>query len=671
MYGIYCCLCTISTRLILVLNLEQKYPAGKVTIYFGSQTGTAEGFARTLMEEGKAAGKSLQKRLCRSLVLTFAFPLPPSGFNAKTIDLEDFNVEVLQETERAIFLMATYGEGEPTDNAIAFTKWMKNTEKELPADFLSKLKYCVFGLGNKQYEHYNLMGKSTNTCLEALGATRMFKYGEGDDDATLEEDFDNWRSQLWPALTAAFHPDAAVVEEVSSRTRLGSLDASSKIKLDFKAVKTEQKSITGTAAAATWGTANNHNIHASTRHFFTAPRADIVVNRELRSTAEKSAAEAGSTRHIELNLKGVNLHYQTADNLAIIPENSKANVAALAKSQGYDLDFTFAIQKAANNDDEEEFKHSFPSPCTVRDALTLYYDIQGPVKQALLKHLLPYVVDAQQLAWLTDILHKDNRAALKALSEEGGKSLVDLLANELSSCKIPLSDILHIVPFIQPRYYTISSSSSVHPDNVHVTISITEFAFKSGKQFTGLASGYVTSDTNNARVFVRPSSFRLPAQLSTPILMIGPGTGLAPMRALLQERKFQADKQKPSVAPKNVLFFGCKNRGVDFIYRDELEAFEKEGVLTAFHTAFSRDTKQKVYVQNLMVQAETAKELLDLLLNQGAYVYVCGATAMGTDVMAAFVKILQEQNNMSAAQATAFVKELQDKGRYVQELWTA
>lgn len=594
-----------------------------------------------------------------------------SGFNAKTIDLEDFNVEVLQETERAIFLMATYGEGEPTDNAIAFTKWMKNTEKELPADFLSKLKYCVFGLGNKQYEHYNLMGKSTNTCLEALGATRMFEYGEGDDDATLEEDFDNWRSQLWPALTAAFHPDAAVVEEVSSRTRLGSLDASSKIKLDFKAVKTEQKSITGTAAAAAWGAANNHNIHASTRHFFTAPRADIVVNRELRSTAEKSAAEAGSTRHIELNLKGVNLHYQTADNLAIIPENSTANVAALAKSQGYDLDFTFAVQKAANNDDEEEFKHSFPSPCTVRDALTLYYDIQGPVKQALLKHLLPYVADAQQLAWLTDILHKDNRAALKALSEEGGKSLVDLLTNELSSCKIPLSDILHIVPFIQPRYYTISSSSSVHPDNVHVTISITEFAFKSGKHFTGLASGYVTSDTNNARVFVRPSSFRLPAQLSTPILMIGPGTGLAPMRALLQERKFQTDKQKPAVAPKNVLFFGCKNRGVDFIYRDELEAFEKEGVLTGFHTAFSRDTKQKVYVQNLMVQSETAKELLDLLLNQGAYVYVCGATAMGTDVMAAFVKILQEQNNMSTAQATAFVKELQDKGRYVQELWTA
>eukprot|EP01032_Pedospumella_encystans_P018505 gene18505-21066_t len=625
-------------------DTQDKYPAGKVTIYFGSQTGTAEGFARTLMEEGKSA-----------------------GFNAKMIDLEDFSPDVLKETERAIFLMATYGEGEPTDNAISFTKWMKNLEKELGPDTLNKLKYSVFGLGNKQYEHYNLMGKLTNSSLEELGATRMFEYGEGDDDATLEEDFDAWRAQLWPALTAAFHPDAAVVEEVANRARLGSMDTHSKIKLDFRAVKTDLKSITGTAAAAA---VDPHTVHASTRHFFTAPRAKIVVNRELRSTAEKSAAEAGSTRHIEIDLKGVNLHYHTADNLAILPENSTDNVAALAKAQGYDLDYTFVVQKAPNNEDED-FQISFPSPCTVREALTLYYDIQGPVKQALLKHLIPYVTDAEQLAWLNNVLHKDNRALLKALSEEHGKNLVDLLTNELSSCKIPLSDILHIVPFIQPRYYTISSSSSVHPDNVHVTISITEFEFKNGKNFTGLTSGYVTSDCINARVFVRPSSFRLPAQLSTPIVMIGPGTGLAPMRALLQERKFQQAAQKPATAPKNVLFFGCKHRNVDYIYRDELEAYQKEGVLTSYYTAFSRDTKNKVYVQNLMTQPDTAKELLSLLIDQGAYVYVCGATAMGTDVMAAFVKIFQEQNNMSAAQATAFVKELQDKGRYVQELWTA
>ena len=153
--------------------------------------------------------------------------------------------------------------------------------------------------------------------------------------------------------------------------------------------------------------------------------------------------------------------------------------------------------------------------------------------------------------------------------------------------------------------------------------------------------------------------------------MIGPGTGLAPMRALLQERKFQQQAQKFSGNCQNVLFFGCKNKNVDYIYRDELEAFEKDGILTQLHTAFSRDSAKKVYVQNLMAETKTAAELLELLIKQNAYIYVCGATAMGSDVMAAFIKILQEQHNMSTSKATAFIKELQDKGRYVQELWSA
>lgn len=554
---------------------------------------------------------------------------------------------------------------------------MKNSEGALSPDTLKKLKFSVFGLGNKQYEHYNLMGKTTNTCLEALGGTRMFEYGEGDDDATLEEDFDAWRARLWPALTAAFHPDAAMVEEVNQRARGGSLDVPTSIKLQFRAVPTEKN-----------GGAHEmdlHKVHASTRHFFTAPRAEVTVNRELRTHHTKAAkgskavisAEAGSTRHIEIDLHSVNLTYHTADNLAILPENNPEVVNQLAKSQGYNLDQTIRIEAIAGAEDEAEFKQTFPNPCTVREALSLYFDLQGPVKQALLKHLVPYVTDRQQSVWLMDLLNKDNRNALKKLSEEDGKTLVDLLSNELSSCKVPLSDLLHIVPHIQPRYYTISSSSSCHPHHVHITVSITEYLLKSGRTFVGLTSGFLKDlqpGSRSCRVFVRASSFRLPATLSTPIVMIGPGTGLAPMRALLQERKFQQEAQKKgknAVVPQNVLFFGCKNRDVDYIYRDELESYEKEGVLTKLYTAFSRDGPQKVYVQNLMAEPATAQELLDLVLKQNAYIYVCGATAMGHDVMTAFGKILQEQGGMTPAKATAFIKDLQDHGRYVQELWTA
>jgi len=371
-------------------------------------------------------------------------------------------------------------------------------------------------------------------------------------------------------------------------------------------------------------------------------------------------------------LKSVQLQYQTADNLAILPENTKDNVEKLAKSQGYDLDFTFNVEPISNGDDDDEFKLTFPTPCTVRDVLTQYMDIQGHLKSSILKHLAPYVSDAKQAGWLMDLLNKDNRAAFKKLVDEDSRTLVDLLENELSSCKIPLADLLHIVPYIQPRFYTISSSSSLHPDNVHITISITERKLSNGNQFVGLNSGYLKKLPvgSRCRVFVRASSFRLPQSLSTPILMIGPGTGLAPMRALLQERKFQQQQQKASNV-KNILFFGCKNRDIDYIYRDELEAYEKEGVLSKLHTAFSRDGNKKVYVQNLMVDPANATELVDLLINQGVYIYVCGATAMGNDVHAAFIHVLETHNKMTTQQATAFVKDLQDKGRYVQELWSA
>jgi len=622
------------------------YPAGKLSIYFGSQTGTSEGFARTLMEEGKKA-----------------------GFDTKTVDLEDFDVDVLtNETEKAIFLMATYGEGEPTDNAITFSKWVKNTDGDVAADALAKVNFSVFGLGNKQYEHYNLMGKTTNKSIEALGGKRMFDYGEGDDDASLEEDFEAWKSLLWPALVAAFHPDA----KGGSVKILDQSDVSEKVTLEYDIVKCarEERKVHDVRIH---DSSNGAQVNSSTRYFFTSPRAKLVAIRELRNSSKK---DAGCTKHCELDLAAVGLKYTTADNLALLPENSAEVVKALASAMGYDLGMTF---NKVPKPDNKGFKAYFPTPCSVEDLLTLYLDIQGSVKQALLKHLVPYVQDSEELKWLTGVLHKDRRHELKVLVEDEGLSFASLITTKLRSCKIPLVDLMHILPFIQPRYYTISSSSSCFPDTVHITVSITEYALNSGAAFKGLTSGYLKdlSVGETCRVFVRPSAFRLPASLSTPIVMIGPGTGLAPMRALLQERQFQREKT-PKKAGRNILFFGCKYADVDFIYQDELEDYKSSGVLDELHLAFSRDSKKKVYVQDLMADEAIAKDLVSLVRDQGAYVYVCGATAMGSDVMTTFTKILQQHGGSGKAkesllepEAIKFLKDLQDSGRYVQELWTA
>jgi NADPH-ferrihemoprotein reductase len=148
--------------------------------------------------------------------------------------------------------------------------------------------------------------------------------------------------------------------------------------------------------------------------------------------------------------------------------------------------------------------------------------------------------------------------------------------------------------------------------------------------------------------------------------MIGPGTGIAPMRALLQERSHQQNVQKLNVG-SNILYFGCKNREHDFIYADELNKYEKDGILTEMHLAFSREQDDKVYVQHLL--AKNAKETWDLINEQGAYVYVCGGVRMGQDVSETLRKLVAEHGNYSTSDAKNYIEKLTSNGRLVQELW--
>lgn len=589
------------------------------------------------------------------------------GFDAKLCDLEDFDADVMKETKLAIFLMATYGEGEPTDNALKFMKWLKNEANEVSADFLGGLRYVVFGLGNKQYEHFNRTGKMTNSGLAAFGASPVYQYGEGDDDGSLEEDFDKWKADLWSNLGGS---SAATVGDAIETV---SLNYNVKVVGTSNGKSDETRGATSTKASAKASVSSK--VPASLKHFFTSPRAQILVNRELRNQSFQSKEAVGSTRHIEVDLRAAGLTYTTADNLAILPENPAQVVEDLAVHLGYNLDDLVDFEAIPGK--ESDFQLIYPSPCSVRDLLTSYADVLGPVRHSTMKQLVAYVTDAAQKKWASQLVAADQRAQFKEAIEETHQSLFTLLTKSLSSSKIPLADFLHIVSAIQPRYYTISSSSSYFPETVHITVSVTEYQTKKGDQFTGLTSGFLKrlqAGQDYARVFVRPSTFRLPKSVKNPVIMVGPGTGLAPMRALLQERQFRLDSSaEGSADPGNcVLFFGCKHANMDFIYKDEIESWQSKGTLTQLHTAFSRDTARKVYVQHLMLDDSTVgQSLVKMLVEQQGSFYVCGATAMGADVMNAIITLLKTHGKMSAESATAMVKTLQEQGRYVQELWTA
>jgi sulfite reductase alpha subunit-like flavoprotein len=317
----------------------QSYPNGSIDIYFGSQTGTAEGFAKALAREagryggwvagccwgvgyvtgGKGGqgvqGKALnaflegggvvrpnsirlfdsaQQRLTLHIhpyIHTHAHIHVHTGFEGKAVDLETFEPEKLQATSLAVFLLATYGEGDPTDNAMQFAKWLKDEDGELSEQALGGLRFAVFGLGSTQYEHYNKMGKFAFQRLQEIGAVPVVELGLGD-ELTVEEDFEKWSEGLWGPLSRA----AGEMGRSDSISIVEPLEAS-QTELDFSLLflpKNGKPMVAKKLADA--------QIQASTKFFFHHHEVPVLVNRELRTPLD-----GGSTRHIELDLSGTGI----------------------------------------------------------------------------------------------------------------------------------------------------------------------------------------------------------------------------------------------------------------------------------------------------------------------------------------------------------------------------
>jgi NADPH-ferrihemoprotein reductase len=550
---------------------------------------------------------------------------------------------------RAIVLSATYGEGEPTDNSTALVQACKERmeEEKTEALPLQGLDFCVFGLGNRQYEQYNAMGSFFDEAFEKLGGTRILPIGMGDDDADLEGDFESWKDRLWARLKEKYCKDSVLPAKRSTdEAKLPECEYA----IEYHDANTKPEKI------------SMDQVHGSSRPYFTSVDCPVATVRELRSPED-----GGSTKHVEIDIsKAKDLTYETADNLGVLPLNDETVVQSVAKSLGYDLTAVFSLKAAPN---QEWHGAPFPMPLSVTECLTRHLDLTSAPRRSDLKMLVQYATDPVDRKALLRLSSKEGKQEYKEKIMGGYVGMVDLL-KLCPSLSIPLEHFVSICHFLLPRYYTIASSSSVHPEQVHLTVAVTQDKRKDKSLFNGVCSTHLANlnptKSERVRIFNRPSTFRLPKDSSRPILMIGPGTGIAPMRGLLQERRYQKLSEKKTVG-LNILYFGCKKTSLDYLYQDELKAFEDDGVLDKLYVAFSREQQEKVYVQHLL--SKNAKETWELIDSESASIYVCGGVKMGHDVTLALKEILSTQGEMSFDDAKDYLAKLASVGRFVQELW--
>lgn len=364
--------------------------------------------------------------------------------------------------------------------------------------------------------------------------------------------------------------------------------------------------------------------------------AKLLVNRNLNG--EGSAKE---TRHFEISLEGSGLDYSAGDALGVLPTNCPELVDEILTTLGSDGEDAVLLPNGGE--------------APLRKALIENYSITAPSKK-----FLEAIVVRGADATLANRLMPAHKAELAKFL--WGREVIDLLL-EYPAVHISPPEFVGLLKKLQPRLYSIASSPKAHPGAVHLTVASVRYE-SHGRTRKGVCSTFLADRAAEAAlpVFVHISkSFRLPDDGGTPVIMVGPGTGIAPFRAFLEER------QATGAKGDNWLFFGDQHAATDFLYRDELETFQRTGLLTHLHTAFSRDGDEKFYVQHCM--REHAAELW-AWLEDGAHFYVCGdAKRMAKDVDAALHNIAQTVGGKSVMAAKAFVDELKKTKRYQRDVY--
>jgi sulfite reductase alpha subunit-like flavoprotein len=532
----------------------------------------------------------------------------------------------------------------------------------LPSDSLKNLLFGVFGLGDSSYTKFNFVSKKLFKRLKDLGATPLLRRGDGDDQHRygLYGDLYPWMDELFAKLLEKFPlPPGVELMSLSDfpqpKYRIVLKHQNELSDTEYTALKRQQLP-----------EVNSAETYQSHQPFY------AILKSNERITASDWEQDV---RHVVFDITGSKIRYKPGDIVYVKPQNFPEETEDFIKFMNFDPE---AVITQINPTSDDVPPPPFTLPITVRDLFINYLDIFGTPRRYFFEMLSHFVQDELQRNRLRFFVSREGQEELYDYNQKSKRSCVDVF-RDFDSAKPSLEYLIDMIPKLQPRPFSISSSQKAHPNEIHVTVVVVKYKspihrLKRGICSTWLATMQPNTPKSIVPLWVKSGTLHFPENLSTPVVLVGPGTGCAIFRAFLYDRRAKRlelqrnNNASVSSVGQVMFFFGCRKQTKDFLYESEWKSFLDDGTLTHFIVAFSRDQPQKVYVQHWMKQY--SKEIWNILHNEGGRFYLSGnATKMPRDVRKTLQEIIQKEGGYSEEESERYLRTLELHNRYMTETW--
>ncbi|KAF2248356.1 NADPH dependent diflavin oxidoreductase-like protein 1 [Trematosphaeria pertusa] len=623
--------------------------ARRALVLYGSETGNAQDVAEEL---GKIA-----ERL---------------RFDTEVAELNAISLKQLVRNSVVLIAISTTGQGDLPANSQTFWKALRSAR--LRPGCLQQVKFASFGLGDTSYPKFNWAHRKLYNRLIQLGAQPICDRGESDEQHPegIDGSFLPWSTNLRQRLLQEYPlPDS--LEPIPDDVLLDP-----KWLLDFAdEAQPPHQDINQNAFPSS--TVNEEIPDVAPNDLLDIPGglvAKVVSNQRITPTSHWQ-----DVRHLTLKLAGTH-PYNPGDVLTIYPKNFPSDV----------IQFLALMNWTSIADIPLHFVPSFPSTSppsrlpitsmspsstiTLRTLLTNHLDIMSIPRRSFFAHLAHFTTDPFQRDRLLEFTNPEYIDELYDYTTRPRRSILEVL-QEFETVKIPWQRVCSVIPTIRGRQFSIASAMRPEEDGTKVELLIAIVKYKTviKRIRQGVCTRYVALLKPGQDITVTLAKGGLgvtKAETAKPVVMVGPGTGVAPMRALIYQRKYWREEDQSTstneACAKDILFFGCRNAHSDYFFKDEWEQLKKEGVPLDVLAAFSRDQRQKVYVQDLVRQQSVS--VYDALAKRGGIVYICGSSGkMPQAVREALIEAFQTHGSLSREDAEAYLVDMEKTGRYKQETW--